>query len=115
MLKGSRHSLETRKKMSKPHRGSNSPQCIREHRLVMAKYLNRCLLPWEVVHHKNGDKQDNRIENLELLPTHKYHLVDSTTKSIIKSLQNKVAVFEAENIILRQRLNGGTKCMSINV
>lgn len=77
---------------------------IREHRFVMAKHIGRPLEKWEVVHHINGDKGDNRIENLELLEEKKYHLLDKNLKGQLGLLAKRVTILEAENVMLKERV-----------
>jgi hypothetical protein len=69
------------KNLSDPKNGKSSRGCLRgdgyisisingkrslEHHLVMSKFLGRPLKKEERIHHKNGIRNDNRLENLEL-------------------------------------------------
>ena len=46
--------------------GAHANGYIPEHRFVMQRHIGRMLRPEETVHHKNGNRLDNRLENLEL-------------------------------------------------
>ena len=63
---------------------------ILEHRLVMAKHLGRNLHCWEIVHHKNGVRDDNRIGNLQLVTEGQHNQVTIMQRRITK-LEEKLA------------------------
>lgn len=79
-----------------------------EHRLVMAKHLGRCLHIWELIHHKNHIRDDNRFENLQLVSDIGHRQITILENKIVK-LEKQVAeqakrltLLEAENVLIRQ-------------
>ena len=66
---------------SRSSKGEGYVRYVFEHRQVVAKHLGRPLQTWEHVHHIDGSKQNNSIENLEL--------VDNKTHAVITALERE--------------------------
>ena len=62
-----------------------------EHRLIMAKHLGRPLTQSEIIHHLNGIRDDNRIENLAIVSRNNH-----PTKTLMKLWQKRIRDLEAK-------------------
>lgn len=56
---------------------------VPEHRLLMEQHLGRKLIRGEHVHHLNGDKQDNRLENLVVMGWREHGLLHKEAQPVL--------------------------------
>jgi uncharacterized C2H2 Zn-finger protein len=83
-----------------------------EHRYIMEQHLGRLLRSDEVVHHRNGNKLDNRLENLELIQGGSAHAKKHMEEGPILQLtcSNCGAVFSRRKAVYRSGGKSHTFC-----
>jgi len=74
------------------------------HRIEMAKAIGRPLYSWEIVHHKDGNKENNSVDNLVLLEDKADHQTSIAVAKEIRKLEVKIQILEAENLELRKAI-----------
>lgn len=79
---------------------------IDEHRYIMKQHIGRPLKRHEVVHHKNGDKRDNRLCNLEIMDLSQHSKDHRSGKTLTEETKAKLSEMAKGNKHRRSLTDG---------
>ena len=78
---------------------------VDEHRYIMEQYLGRKLSRDEVVHHKNGEKDDNDVDNLEVMDLSEHTKQHHIGSTLSEETKRKISEALIGNQSVNRKLN----------
>lgn len=98
-----------------PNHPNNNNGYMFEHRLIMEKHIGRYLENNEFIHHINGIKDDNRIENMEIVSSSQhttYHnYIDMSDRKCLFCNSDKTSIDKRKNRPIWSRFENGYLCV----
>ncbi len=91
--------------MKKEYPRSDRQGYVAEHILVWEKAHNRTLPNGYIIHHLNGIRDDNRIENLIALTSKQHHKLRIPYQKRIRELEKEIAKFKQGDLFYEQKQN----------